>query len=133
MTQWYQGRIQRDKATPVAVASSKTVSISMNLEKLEATPWKVSDLKRSAFSKSGKHVKTDLRWKKPSDTGTAKLMGYQVTVKAGSKIVSQSTVDTVSASVKKLKKGTTYTVEVRAKNKYGFGVAQVLTMKTPKG
>jgi hypothetical protein len=66
-----------------------------------------------------------LTWKKPKDLAGAKSVEYVITCVGGG-ATKTVTVKSLSASIKKLKHATRYTVTIRAKTSYGQGAASTI-------
>lgn len=117
----------------VAAGSFLTGSVSTykNLFPVVA-PSKVRSLKVGGAAKAKKRT---VAWKAPASDGGAKITGYRIVVKKGSKTLLTKNVSGSKRSVKiarsKLRNGTN-TVYVKAKNSSGFGPTAKKSFKVKK-
>lgn len=96
-----------------------------------AVPSVPLDIERSKWQRNGRTYRTTVSWKVPADTGGWELSGYEVEVERDGDVILELDVENPAIILRKLVRGTTYTVRVRAVNEDGAGESVSLEMTTP--
>ncbi len=97
-----------------------------------STPGKVSGFSKGKFTKTGKTYRVTVRWQPPADDGGAEITGYDARVGRSGTWSAWTDLDEPVTDLIRLKRGKTYTVQVRAANSEGLGEIASWKVKVPR-
>jgi hypothetical protein len=104
---------------------------ALHLASPRAVPTSPIDITRSKWQRNGQTYRTNVSWKPPADTGGWELSGYEIEVERDGEVILELEVANPTIILRKLIRGTTYTVSVRAVNEDGASDPVTLEMTVP--
>ena len=113
-----------------AIASAAPVD-ALQSATPRSVPTPPRDIARSPWKRNGQTYRTTVSWKAPADTGGWELSGYEVEVERDGEVILELDVENPAIILRKLLRGTTYTLRVRAVNEDGTGEPVILRLTTP--